>query len=259
MNNKQKLEQTVEVIRNLQKEYLPSLEDELKTAISNKDSNKANRLEEKILKVKGLEFIKEKETVQYQSCKYGRYVQMIRNSKKRVKAVPICFFVTLYELELAESLKKEDISIPYTLRGFWNMKRADELLQDLLLLQKEQEAILAWELRKMRNQFSKRKDAKKEAYNNLLEEVEALSFMRKGAKELISYEKENLKFTFNKRNLKLDVVPLCKILTLYYFNVCHWLQEAGRYGVQYERLNLHQIRESFDDFMKKYFVDKVIL
>lgn len=248
MNNKQKFEQLVTQISQLKKRYQ---EEDLKSIRS---IRKRNSLEEKILVLKGLEFSDEKPIFSFNSTRYGLFcTQMNWNSRKRIRAVPICFFVTLYEHELKRMFPKEDIQIPYTLKGFWAIRQANKFVEEFIHLQNGCQSMLLWESRTM----SKENAAKVKAYGEILNEFAKLRILTGAWEYKISYETEDLAFKINKKNMKLNVVPLCRLLTLYYARVSDKIHNyVERYSTKREEETLERVRNSLWDFMEKYFAEK---
>lgn len=186
------------------------------------------------------------------STDYGMYTQMKWNKKRRIQAIPICFFVTLYELDVKRAFPKQDIQIPYTLTGFWKMERAVSLLEDFVHLQNEWQNTLLWGARRLA-QISRKKSQK---YVEIINSFLLLTVTHNGWKDMIFYEGD-MKFCLNKTNVKLNVVPLCKLLTTYYVSVTRKIDE---YTSQYTdgKEQLKKSHTALTEFMTKYFTQHLI-
>ena len=247
MNNSQKLEKTITTVLEVRK----SIEEPLKKQLSAaKDIEEELKISEKTLVSMGLDFQGRKPILMYSSTKYGLYQQMKYNKKMRVRTVPICFVVTLYEEELKRTFPKEEIQIPFELRGFWKMERAMKFLEDFVGFQDKIQNTLLCEYRRLKYQ----KVVKAADYFEILEEFVSFSTLNSKWKKEISYNGRC--FVVNTRNVKLDVVPLCKILTKYYANVIRKIDGYLKYNAsKLEAQNLQKIKGDFKSFMDKYFVD----
>lgn len=95
-----------------------------------------------------------------------------------------------------------------------------------------------------------------ESYKKISNELNLLKVSGSGTQCCIQYgDKE---FNINKQNTKLDVVPLCKLITNYYANV---QKRINRYNQKYATVDeikkLEKVEEAFQKFMEKYFVQKI--
>lgn len=247
MNNKQKLKQTATRAKEIREKYKESL-----AAQKRGTWNLSKRLEinKKELIVFGLDFQETKPDIAFGSQTYSLFYRPLKlNKKLRVRAVPICFCVTLYELELQATFPKEDIRIPYDLRGFWKMKQAVGLMEDFVKFQNKSQEFLLWEHRRLKHE----EKAKAVEYFKILEEFIEMKTSNCGLKKEITYH--DMHFVMKTDNTKLDVVPLCKILTKYYANV---VMKINRYlkasASKAEGDKLIGIEEDFRAFMEHYFI-----
>lgn len=246
MNNKQKLEQTINEV----KEFRSKHERILRRGIEQTQSYcERGRLEQKLLVLEELEFLMKKPYFIFCSINYDSYRLYICNRKRRIRAVPICFCVTLYEQELQAAFPKEEIQIPYDLRGFWKMQQAVQLMEEFVKFQNKSKEVLLWEYRRLKHE----EKAKAAEYFKILEEFVTMGTLSSGWKKEITYH--DLRFIINTQNVKLDVVPLCKILTKYYANV---VMKINRYlkasASKAEEDRLVGIEEDFRTLMEHYFV-----
>lgn len=246
MKNVQKLIQTQNRVKEIREKYLPPLREQ---TVTETNATKRFKIYKQISIVSGLDFCEEEKFFQFWSRTYGLYQQKKQKSKRRVYAIPICFCVTLYEYELQKTFPKEKIQIPYTLRGFWEMEKAVRLVEDLVRIQNEAQYVLLRQYRILKHQ----KKAKAAEYFKILEEFVAMSILNANGRKEISYG--DTRFIMNMRNVKLDVVPLCKMLTRYYANVVRrintYLQNDAS---EIEKRQLLEIKKALKVFMKKYFI-----
>ncbi len=250
MNNKQKLKQTATIVKEVREKYIPTLNAQMSGTCN---IQKKLEINQKKLVVLGLDFQETKPDIAFGSQNYSMFYRPMKlNKKLRVRAVPICFCITLYEQELQAEFPKEDIRIPYDLRGFWKMKQAIQLMEDFVNLQNNLQEILLWEYRRLKNQ----EKAKAAEYFKILEEFVSMGTMNSGWKKEITYH--DLRFVMKTENTKLDVVPLCKILTKYYANV---VAKINRYlktsASKAEEDKLEDIKGHFTAFMEMYFINMV--
>lgn len=184
------------------------------------------------------------------STDYGMYTQMKWNKKRRIQAIPICFFVTLYELDVKRAFPKQDIQIPCTLRGFWKMEKAVNLLEEFIHFQNKWKRNLFWEAIKLQ----RRNQKKASQYAKVIDEFTTVNITIGGWKDFVFYQTD-LKFCFNKTNVKLDIVPLCKLLTTYYVNVVRKIDwYINQYATKAEEERLQELQKKLADFMEKYFI-----
>lgn len=252
MNNKQKLAETYTSVKKVQERYEVRLE---KQKEATKNTKTLRQLTEKLIILRELEFpMKQRKTfLSFANEKYEWYVEPIFNRKKRICVVPLCFLVTLYEQDLKAAFPEEEIQIPYTLRGFWKMEKAVSMLEEFVRLQNESQHVLLWEKRRL----SKISEKKEKAYSKILDEFVAMRISYNGWKTEICYN--DLQFRLNKKNVKLDVVPLCKLLTIYYVRVVSQMEHyAKTYANRQEKEKLKAIKSDFSYFMEKYFTVKTI-
>ncbi len=247
MNNKQKLQQTETRVKEIREKCEKSLAVQMRGT-----GNLSKRLEisRKKLILFGLDFQETKPDIAFCSQTYSMvYRPMKLNRKLRVRAVPICFLVTLYEQELQAVFPKEDIRIPYDLRAFWKKKQAVQFTEDFVKFQNKSQEILLWEHRRLEHE----EKSKAAEYFKILEEFIEMKTSNCGWKKEITYH--DLHFVINTKNVKVDVVPLCKILTKYYANV---VMKINRYlkakAPKAEEDRLVDIEEDFRAFMERYFV-----
>ncbi len=188
------------------------------------------------------------------STDYGVYVQMKRNKKKRVQAVPICFFITLYELDVKRAFPKEEVEISCTLKGFWKMERAVCLIEDFVHLQNKWQNTLLWGSRRI----AQINQNKAKSFRKILEKLLSIKVIHNGWKDVILYG-DDWRFCLSKTNVKLDIVPLCKMLTTYYVDV---VREIGEYvsqgAVGGENQELQRFHRELTDFMEKHFTQPLM-
>lgn len=255
MTNKQKINKTRTIINEVRERYQKDLEKQKVEAKKIKSQKEAVK---KMMILTEFEFPKQKPFVTFFSETYGYHTQLICNRKKRIQAVPLCFLVTLYEQELRAVFPKKNIQIPYTLRGFWKMEKAVELVDEFVRLQNECERVLLWEKRRL----SKENKNKAKACAKILNEFVSIEISHNGMTTTVSYRisnKEKQLFKLNKENVKLDVVPLCKMLTCYYARVLRQIDHyVETYAYKWEKEKFETIKTNLSKFMEKYFTVKTI-
>lgn len=250
MTNKQKLNQTVISLKAIREKYEKSLEEQKNAA---KDIKSQKEAVEKMMILAEFEFPKMKPYATFFSETYGYHTQLICNRKKRVQAVPLCFLVTLYEQDLKAAFPREEIQIPYTLRGFWKMEKAVQFLEDFVSFQNKSQNILLWQYRILECQ----RRVKAMEYLKILEEFVSMCTVSSKWQKKISYHDSD--FIMNTKNVKLDVVPLCKLLTIYYVRVIREMEHYQKaYASRPEKEGLETIKSDFSKLMEKYFTVKTI-
>lgn len=247
MNNKQKLKQTATRAKEIREKYKESLAAQKPGTWNLSKRQEINRKE---LIVFGLDFQETKPYIAFGSQTYSIFCQPLKlNKKLRVRAVPICFCVTLYEQELQATFPKEDIQIPYDLRGFWKMQQAVQFMEDFVKFRNKSQNILLWEHRRLKHE----EKAKAAEYYKIVKEFIAMGSKKDEWKQEITYH--DMSFVMKTDNTKLDVVPLCKIFTKYYANV---VMKINRYlkasASKAEEDKLVGIEEEFRVLMERYFV-----
>lgn len=246
MNNHQKLERTFTAV----KEVRTNIEEPLKSQVAvAKSMEEKLRISQKILISMGLELQQENAILSLTSTAYGMYNVAKYNGRMRVRTVPICFLVTLYEQELKIAFPKEEIQIPFELRAFWKMERAAQLLEDFTAFQNKFQNTLLWEYRRLKRQ----QVAKTLEYAGILDEFVAFCTVNSKWKKQVSYN--GMCVTMNVKNVKVDIVPLCKILTKYYANV---IRKINRYlqasATKTEKEKLEEVKNEFKNFMDRHFI-----
>ena len=246
MNNKQKFQQTVLKVQEIRKIYGESLEKRI--AIED-DLKEKFRLSQRNLAILELDFLGDKPFYTFCSASYGAYRLFKCNKKRRVYSVPMCYCVTLYQHDLERVFSKDKVQIPFSLRGFWKMQKALQLMEDFVGFQNKVQNVLLWEQRRLEN-ANKRKAAK---YSKILDELMEMRTINSGWKKSVSYR--DFKFVINTKNVKLDIVPLCQILTRYYANVITRIdQYLETYSSKVDEQKLEDIKEEFTKLMERYFV-----
>lgn len=247
MNNKQKFKQTATRVKEIREKYEKSLAAQMSGTWNLSKKQEINR---KKLILFGLDFQETKPDIAFGSQTYSLFYRPLKlNRKLRVRAIPICFCVTLYEQELQATFPKEDIQIPYDLRGFWKMQQAVGLMEDFVKFQNRSQEVLLWEHRRLKHE----EKAKAAEYFKILEEFLPMETKSCRWKKEITYH--DMHFVMKTDNTKLDVVPLCKILTKYYANVVTRINQYLKASAsKAEEEKLVGIEEDFRAFMEHYFI-----
>ena len=249
MNNVQKLKQTVLKVQEIRKKYGEPLEEQIQAEDNLK---KKIRLLEARRATLELDFLGTKPYYTFCSTNYGCYRPFKCNKRKRILPVPMCYCVSLYQYDLEKAFPEGDVQIPFTLRGFWKMEQAVQFLEDFVKFQNKAQNRLLWEHRRLENQGK----AKAKKYFKILDEFILVKTTNAKWEKEISYG--DSKFVINTKNVKLDVVPLCKMLTRYYANVITKIdQYLETSASKAETTVLENIKEEFTKFMEQYFINVV--
>lgn len=256
MNNVKKFEETKNALNNFQ-EQIVYLQQEAQRKLEDEGFRSRAYLQAflKALQTKELSINIRKGIVIFQSTTLGCYIQPIWKKKRRINVVPLCFLFQLYkeDLEVKETLSDIKIDIPFTLRGFWEMKKADKLLNDLIELQIQTSELIA-----KQSKLNKNDEKRIKALNKILEVVESLEIFAKNSIYKVNFEQKE--FKINKKNWKLDIVPLCKILATYYVRIMNYLEDYEQLLKPSEsRRDIEKIKENFRKVMDKYFTMNILL
>lgn len=180
------------------------------------------------------------------------YAQPIWVKKRRINVIPCCFLIQLYKEKLKEEgLKAELEAIPFTLRGFWNMEKTLSFLDELSGKQ------LSWtrHVQRIMNYKRDNKANVDNALQSLAEAIEGVKILppQRGCMEVQT--KDNT-FTVKTKNMKLDVVPLCKIITSYYADLLIEIEICRNIATSDVDVTkeVDRIIEDFEFLIKKYFM-----
>lgn len=148
---------------------------------------------------------------------FGDYVEVMFKKRRRLNIVPLCFLVQLYneQVKMCGEAVEDELVIPFELRSFWKMRRAKELVGDLLKVILEQKMLL----QNLEDRcISEEQSRQIEEAMGVVDSLKVLP-PEKGKVEIRFLES---KFRVNTKNVKLDIVPLCKLLVQYYaqFTIC---------------------------------------
>lgn len=183
----------------------------------------------------------------------GDYMETFFKKRKRLNVVPMCFLVQLYNEQM--QIKNEEVDsdsvIPYELKSFWKMEKAEDLAGDLNKVIWKQQLVLQNIYDKYESPEHRQKVAE------ALELVNSLKILPpKGGKVEIHFSE--LKFIVNTKNVKLNIIPLCKLLVKYYVqfidcisNTCESFED-----MRTERM-LRSLENSMQNFMERYFTSQI--
>lgn len=130
------------------------------------------------------------------------------------------------------------------------MEKAVNLLEEFIHFQNKWKRNLFWEAIKLQ----RRNQKKASQYAKVIDEFTTVNITIGGWKDFVFYQTD-LKFCFNKTNVKLDIVPLCKLLTTYYVNVVRKIDwYINQYATKAEEERLQELQKELADFMEKYFI-----
>ncbi len=178
---------------------------------------------------------------------FGDYMEGFFKKRKRLNVVPMCFLVQLYN----EHVKENEKHIPFDLKSFWKMEKAEDLVADLNKVIWKQKLVL-------QNVYDKCESPKqRQKVEEALKLVNSLEILPPEEGKLKIHFSE-LKFTVNTKNVKLDIVPLCKLLVKYYVqfitciaNTCESLE-----NMRMEHM-LRSLENSMQKFMEGYFTSGI--
>lgn len=257
MNNVAKFNATKNAISSL-KEQVPKFQEEANKLLDERgeSSKRYSNAVFKVLSVSSLSINNEKAIISF--CSDGLYyAQPIWVRKRRINAVPSCFLIQLYKQKLKEAKLRKDewIDIPFELRGFWKMDQALKFVDELNRMQ------LLWILNIYRIRNYKRENAEKvkAALSDLSKTIEALEILppKKGC---IKVKKQEESFIVRTKNMKLDVVPLCKLFATYYVSIVSKIEECTKVAENDVIVDgvMTKIIEDFEVLIKNYFMMPVI-
>lgn len=174
---------------------------------------------------------------------FGDYMEVFFKKRKRLNVVPMCFLVQLYN----EQIKEEEKAILFDLKSFWKMEKAEDLVGDLNKIIWKQKLVL-------QNVYDKcESPEQRQKVEEALELVDSLEISPPKCGKLEIHFSE-LKFTLNTKNVKLDIVPLCRLLVKYYvkFITCidNTCESFNNMRMEYV---LHSLEDSMQKFMERYF------
>lgn len=184
---------------------------------------------------------------------FGDYVEVMFKKRRRLNVVPMCFLVQLYNEQV--STKGEEaggnLAVPFELRSFWKMQRAKELVGDLLKVMLEQKLLL---------QNLEDKCISEEQSRQIEEAMKMADSLKilppeKGKIEIHFLES---KFRINTKNVKLDIVPLCKLLVQYYaqFTIC--MDKTCEVFEQLrDKQEIYHVEGEMQRFMESYFTSGI--
>lgn len=259
MNNLKKFEITRKSLTEFQKK-LPKFEEDARKKREKKGvtSKVYSKSFNKVLELMSLSINKKYDIIAFDSKVFGSYRQIIwLNYRRRINIVPVCFLIQMYVECLQTSGVKDfmDVDIPFTLRSFWSMERAISLYKRLMELHIYQETTI----QRLINYNSKDKEKVTEL-RKLLKEVEQLQlYPYVNGKMEIRLVDRNMSFFINTRNVKLDVVPLCKLMVAHYVCFMKKLSSFEKIYItnELERVMLVKMKDMYTSFMDDYFAQKL--
>lgn len=189
------------------------------------------------------------ETIQFSSDNFGSFIEVIFKRRRRLNVLPICFLVQLYneQLEIADETGKNELNILFDLKSFWKMQKAVDMIHDLTKIMLNQKLLLQ---NIERNSFL---EEQHDSINVAMNQIDSLKIMPPENGK-IEVHFSGAKFTLNTKNVKLDIVPLCKMLVKYYVqfvvcmnNVCETFEDVK------EKQKIWQSEYVLEKFMTRYF------
>ena len=254
MNNNQKFEETKKALVVFQKE-LEHFEEEAekKEKEVGIKSNEYFKAFLTALRTKELSFDKKGYFIRFESNVFGDYVQPVWRIKRRLNVVPICFLIHLYteNLDVKEITSENQTEIPFTLRGFWQMKDAEKFVKDLISMQIDFAGMIQHQIEENSMKKTRVKKLEKILEVLLSLEIQVINNLKKQQYE-ITFEGQF--FKVNKKNRKVDVVPLCKMITSYYVRVINYLEDYKKMlGKTEDKQEMNDMELAFMKMMQKYF------
>lgn len=248
MNNVKKFNLTMEAISNL----VAPIKEEADKLFKEQDKSSKKLLisMHKMAVVSSLSIDIRKAIITLRVQEY--YAQPIWVKKRRINVIPCCFLIQLYKEQLKKNEFKAELeTIPFTLKGFWNMEKTLNFLDELSGKQ------LSWtrNIQRIMNYKRVNKANVDNALQSLAEAIEGVKILppQKGCMEVQT--KDNT-FTVKTKNMKLDVVPLCKIITSYYADLLIEIEICRNIATSdvYVKSMTDIIIEDFEILIKKYFM-----
>lgn len=183
----------------------------------------------------------------------GDYMETFFKKKKRLNVVPMCFLVQLYNEQTQKNEEEEsnDSTIPFELKSFWKMEKAEDLIGDLNKVIWKQKLVL-------QNVYDKCETLEqRQKIEDALEFVNSLKILPPEAGKIEIHFSE-LKFTINTKNVKLNIVPLCKLLVKYYVQFITCISDTCEsFGNMRIDHMLHSLENSMQKFMEIYFTSQI--
>lgn len=259
MNNVKKFEETQKALLKFQ-EQTSYLEELAQKKMEEKGVRSKAYFEAflRALQTKELTIDKKNKLVIFQSTTLGDYRQLIWKSKRRLYVVKLCFLFQLYKenLEVRENQDINQFDIPFTLRGFWQMNDAVNLLNDMMSVQIDAAELVERQIRENKKDKRRVKELKK-----ILQVIESLeiSVINNSEKQMYQVQFEGKVFNVNRKNRKLDIVPLCKMLTSYYVRIIDYIEDYKKLlGITEDKEDICKIKDSYKKFMDKKFAPDML-
>ena len=254
MNNAKKFNLTVEAVSELQKQILAFQEEANKLKGDGEGSYKYLNAISKVLSTSSLSIDMKKGIISI-NIKGIYYAQPIYLKRRRINAVPSCFLIQLYkEVLKEEKLRKEElVDIPFELKGFWKIEKALEFFEEL------NGRKLFWirDIQRITNYKRENKEKVDEALNGLSEAIETFEILP-SKKGCIEIKMNDESFNVRTRNMKLNIVPLCKVIVTYYVTIINQIEECKNVGAKYKYIDVNRvimnIMNDFDMLVDKYFM-----
>lgn len=259
MNNIKKFKETQKALREFQKQT-SCLEEQAQKELEGKGAFSKDYFKAflKALQTKELTIDHKNKVVVFQSTELGDYRQPIWRSKRGLYVVKLCFLFQLYKenLEVRENEEINIIDIPFTLRGFWQMDEAVALLNDMMSVQIDAAAIVDKQIRDNKKDKRRVKELKK-----ILQVIESLEIfaVNNEKKQMYQVQFESKVFNVNRKNRKLDIVPLCQMLTSYYVRIVDYIEDYKKLlGVTEDKEDICKIKDSYKQLMEKKFAPDML-
>lgn len=206
----------------------------------------------KALRTTQLTINQRRNVVSFEGEGLGSCIQPIYTKKRRINVIPLCFMVQLYKESIVDVPEAKTSEIPFTLTGFWSMEKTQDCMLALMKLKTRQSRVLLSSTNEI-DFIGNKEEARK-----LLRTIEGVkvSNVEDGFLKL-SYNDDF--FKLNGRNTKVNVVPLCKIVCKYYFDVVNGLEDM-RINEKGEKtkFRIQHMQNEFRAFVEKYFISEML-
>lgn len=186
-------------------------------------------------------------TLRLFSDKLGSYIEELFNKRNRLNVISACFLVTLYNEQMRIKDNTDESIIPFELKSFWKMQKAIGLLGEVSNILMKQKLLL----QTLNKTYAL--DNQKNAINSTLEVVNSLHILPpEDGKIVVEFLEE--KFTVDANNVKLDIIPLCKILVKYYVQFVTCIDELYEsFNTYFNKKKVYNARCEMEKLMEEYF------
>lgn len=185
------------------------------------------------------------------SWKLGDYTKVVFRKKKRLNVVEICFLIQLYNEQIKTIMDENKKTISFELKSFWKMSKAIELVGDL------SSEILKQQLELQRLRCKYTEPEQQEKLDKAINFVNTLKILPpENGKIQICFSNDG-KFTINSNNVKLNIIPLCKLLVQYYVEFINNIDACESFVKLVDEAKIAKAKSNMRSLMEKYFASGV--